>query len=112
MEGRNTRIAGLGIVVLFALLAVASPSSAQCVGTTPTGGTSAVVAPSDDPPPAVDVPLLLGATTLRYPLLGLLGSFFWGRTPASVATSSRVVVPRDSRAFVLVPRARAKAGRL
>jgi len=112
MESRNTRVVGIGILALLALLAVASPSSAQCVGTTPTGGTSVVVAPSDDPTTPIDIPLLLGGTTLRYPLLGLLGTFFLGRTSASAATPSLVVVPRDSRAITLVPKARAKAARL
>ena len=110
MEGQNTRFAGLGALALFALLAVASPSSAQCVDPGPSGGSGIVVAPSDDPT-TFDLPLLLGATTLRYPLLGLFGSLFSSRTSASVATPSLVVVPR-SRAITLVPKARAKAGRL
>jgi len=112
MEGQNTRFVGLGALAMFALLAVASPSSAQCVDPGPSGGSGVVVAPSDDPTTPVDTPLLLGATTLRYPLLGLLGSFFRGWTSASVATPSPFVVPRDSRAITLVPKARAKAGRL
>jgi hypothetical protein len=112
MEGRNTRFAALGVFAMLALLAVASPSSAQCVGPGPTGGTSAIVAPpGDDPSTSADVPLLLRAASLRYPMFGLLGSF-WGRTPASVAASSRVVAPGDSRTTRLVSLARTKAGRL
>jgi hypothetical protein len=112
MEGRNIRVAGLGIFALLALLAVASPSSAQCVGPGPSGGTCVVVAPSDDASTSVDLPVLLRATSLRYPLLGLFGSMVWGRTPTSVATSSPAVDPHGSRATLLAPKARAKAGRL
>ena len=112
MEGRNIRVAGLGIFALLAFLAVASPSSAQCVGPGPSGGSCVAPSPGDDASTSVDVPVLLRATSLRYPLLGLFGSMVWGRTPASVATSSPIVVPRDSRTSLLAPKARAKAGRI
>ena len=111
MEGRNIRVAGLGILALLAILAVASPSSAQCVGPGPSGGTCVSRPPSDDASTSVDLPVLLRATSLRYPLLGLFGSLVWGRTPGSVATSSPIVLPRDSRATLPASKARAMAGR-